>query len=676
MLEKLLTYKPGTILQGTYKAYGNRFGFVLTDEKYEDIYIAEKDAGSAVNNDIVEVEIMKSKTGRHSTEGRIIHVITRANTTVVGTYEMTRYGGEVIPVDEKINMLIEIPSGQECQAVTGARVVVQVTKWPGRYTNAEGKIIEIIGYKGDKGLDIDIIVAQHKIPHVFNTDVMKEAAALCQDIFLEKNMADFRVQELVTIDGSDSKDLDDAIYCELKDNGHYRLGVHIADVSRYVKPRSALDKEAYQRGNSVYLADRVIPMLPFELSNDLCSLNEGKERYAISCIMDVDPNGIVTLEKITPSIIKVARRCTYPEINQAFDEGIVSDGLQKFLPMLTVFKECTHLLRKQREGRGALTFDFPEYKVALDEKGAPLRIIKRERGEAERMIEDAMIAANETVASFITRENFTAVYRVHDQPNQEKLDILRQMINVLGINIKIPADVKPKDMQQLLEFVKGKDIAAVIEVMALRSLPQACYSTENVGHFGIASSCYTHFTSPIRRYSDLLVHRLIKQLLYKKLRKSEQEKQMEFLKKAVDHISMTEQNATDAERETTELKMTEYMEPFVGEPFDAHITGVTKFGVFVGLKNGVEGLVHISTMNDDEYVYNEESMQLTGRFNGVQYSLGMPVRVTLIKADKDKHEIDFIMGEIHSPLQLEKSNRKKKKPHSKKVKRRYIRIRR
>lgn len=676
MLEKLLTYKPGTILQGTYKAYGNRFGFVLTDEKYEDIYIAEKDAGSAVNNDIVEVEIMKSKTGRHSTEGRIIHVITRANTTVVGTYEMTRYGGEVIPVDEKINMLIEIPSGQECQAVTGARVVVEVTKWPGRYTNAEGKIIEIIGYKGDKGLDIDIIVAQHKIPHVFNTDVMKEAAALCQDIFLEKNMADFRVQELVTIDGSDSKDLDDAIYCELKDNGHYRLGVHIADVSRYVKPRSALDKEAYQRGNSVYLADRVIPMLPFELSNDLCSLNEGKERYAISCIMDVDPNGIVTLEKITPSIIKVARRCTYPEINQAFDEGIVSDGLQKFLPMLTVFKECTHLLRKQREGRGALTFDFPEYKVALDEKGAPLRIIKRERGEAERMIEDAMIAANETVASFITRENFTAVYRVHDQPNQEKLDILRQMINVLGINIKIPADVKPKDMQQLLEFVKGKEIAAVIEVMALRSLPQACYSTENVGHFGIASSCYTHFTSPIRRYSDLLVHRLIKQLLYKKLRKSEQEKQMEFLKKAVDHISMTEQNATDAERETTELKMTEYMEPFVGEPFDAHITGVTKFGVFVGLENGVEGLVHISTMDDDEYVYNEESMQLTGRFNGVQYSLGMPVRVTLIKADKDKHEIDFIMGEIHSPLQLEKSNRKKKKPHSKKVKRRYIRIRR
>lgn len=676
MLEKLLTYKPGTILQGTYKAYGNRFGFVLTDEKYEDIYIAEKDAGSAVNNDIVEVEIMKSKTGRHSTEGRIIHVITRANTTVVGTYEMTRYGGEVIPVDEKINMLIEIPSGQECQAVTGARVVVEVTKWPGRYTNAEGKIIEIIGYKGDKGLDIDIIVAQHKIPYVFNTDVMKEAAALCQDIFLEKNMADFRVQELVTIDGSDSKDLDDAIYCELKDNGHYRLGVHIADVSRYVKPRSALDKEAYQRGNSVYLADRVIPMLPFELSNDLCSLNEGKERYAISCIMDVDPNGIVTLEKITPSIIKVARRCTYPEINQAFDEGIVSDGLQKFLPMLTVFKECTHLLRKQREGRGALTFDFPEYKVALDEKGAPLRIIKRERGEAERMIEDAMIAANETVASFITRENFTAVYRVHDQPNQEKLDILRQMINVLGINIKIPADVKPKDMQQLLEFVKGKDIAAVIEVMALRSLPQACYSTENVGHFGIASSCYTHFTSPIRRYSDLLVHRLIKQLLYKKLRKSEQEKQMEFLKKAVDHISMTEQNATDAERETTELKMTEYMEPFVGEPFDAHITGVTKFGVFVGLENGVEGLVHISTMDDDEYVYNEESMQLTGRFNGVQYSLGMPVRVTLIKADKDKHEIDFIMGEIHSPLQLEKSNRKKKKPHSKKVKRRYIRIRR
>lgn len=652
--QKKLTYRPGTIVEGVYRAYSEYFGFVLTDEEHEDIYVSSKDAGSAVNGDTVEVETMVSKTGRHSTEGRIINVLERANKTVVGTYEMTKDGGDVLPLDEKINMLVEIPMGEEMGAVTGARVVVEVTKWPGRWTNAEGRVTEILGYKGDKGLDIDIIVAEHKIPHVFSQRVMNEAQHLSRDIHPEPEIMDFRNQHLVTIDGADSKDLDDAVYCEKRPNGHYMLGVHIADVSRYVKPGSPLDEEAYRRGNSVYLADRVIPMLPFELSNDLCSLNHDEDRYAMSCIMDVAPDGKVTTEKITPSIIRVKRRCNYEEINKAFDEDIAPEDLRELLPMLKDLDDCARLLRQERHNRGALEFDFPEYKVILDEDGKPLRIVKRNRGEAERMIEDAMIAANEAVARFLTRDGFTSIYRVHDKPNTDKLEALKHLAEIIGYPLHLPEEVQPRDLQQLLEKVKGTEVEQVIEVMTLRSLATACYSTDNVGHFGIASTCYTHFTSPIRRYSDLLVHRLIRQQLGRRLTKQAEEKQAAFLMKAAEHISLTEQNAVDAERETTSLKMTEYMEPFVGEPFDAHITGVTKFGLFVGLDNGVEGLIHVSTMEDDEYLYNEETMTLTGRFNGKKYSLGMPVRVTLVRADKDKQEVDFIMGEIHSPLNLEK----------------------
>ena len=652
--QKKLTYRPGTIVEGVYRAYSEYFGFVLTDEEHEDIYVSFKDAGSAVNGDTVEVETMVSKTGRHSTEGRIINVLERANKTVVGTYEMTKDGGDVLPLDEKINMLVEIPVGEEMGAVTGARVVVEVTKWPGRWTNAEGRVTEILGYKGDKGLDIDIIVAEHKIPHVFSQKVMNEAQNLSRDIHPESEIMDFRNQHLVTIDGADSKDLDDAVYCEKRPNGHYMLGVHIADVSRYVKPGSPLDEEAYRRGNSVYLADRVIPMLPFELSNDLCSLNHDEDRYAMSCIMDVAPDGKVTTEKITPSIIRVKRRCNYEEINKAFDEDIAPEDLRELLPMLKDLDDCARLLRQERHNRGALEFDFPEYKVILDEDGKPLRIVKRNRGEAERMIEDAMIAANEAVARFLTRDGFTSIYRVHDKPNTDKLEALKHLAEIIGYPLHLPEEVQPRDLQQLLEKVKGTEVEQVIEVMTLRSLATACYSTDNVGHFGIASTCYTHFTSPIRRYSDLLVHRLIRQQLGRRLTKQAEEKQAAFLMKAAEHISLTEQNAVDAERETTSLKMTEYMEPFVGEPFDAHITGVTKFGLFVGLDNGVEGLIHVSTMEDDEYLYNEETMTLTGRFNGKKYSLGMPVRVTLVRADKDKQEVDFIMGEIHSPLNLEK----------------------
>ena len=663
----LLSYKPGVILQGVYKSYG-RFGFLLTDEDHEDVYIADGDQLNAVNNDTVEVKTMKSESGRHNTEGRVVKVLERANDTFVCTYEMLSDGGEAVPIDEKVDMVIFIPEGQEMEATTGARVIVEVTRWPGEWTDAEGRVTEVIGYKGDKGLDIDIIVAQHRLPHEFSEKLLDEAENLPRDIRPGNGVKDFRDLPIVTIDGPDSKDLDDAVYCVRKDNGHFELGVHIADVSRYVTKGSLLDEEAYHRGTSVYLADRVIPMLPFQLSNDLCSLNHDEDRYAMSCVMDVAPDGTVKTEEITPSVVRVARRCNYPEINKAFTESLAPDDLKPFLPMLEDLKNCADCLRKNRTHRGALDFDFPEYKVILDEEGTPLRIEKRIRGDAEKMIEDAMIAANEAVARFLEKTGHTSIYRVHDHPDADKLNSLRRLIEIMGLSIKIPKDPEPKDVQKLLESVKGEDIEAVVQVMTLRSLPQACYSTENKGHFGIASTCYTHFTSPIRRYPDLMVHRLIRQALSDELNKAQLKRQTEFLLRAADHCSETEQNATDTERDVDDLKMTEYMVPFVGEPFDAHVTGITRFGIFVGLDNGVEGLIHVDSMDDDEYIYQEDTMTMKGRFSGNTYAMGMPVRVTLVKADKERKEVDFIMGEIHSPLNLEKKSRNasRGRSHSKK----------
>ena len=664
--KELLPYKPGVILQGTYKSYGSRFGFLLTDEDHEDVYIADKDHLNAVNNDIVEVKIIAGETGRHNTEGRILRVIERANDSFVCTYEMVEGGGEAVPIDEKVNMVIEISEGQEMGATTGARVMVEITRWPGEWTDAEGRVTEIIGYKGDKGIDIDIIIAQHRLRHQFSDELMKEADSLPREIVPEDGVKDFRDVPIVTIDGPDSKDLDDAVYCRKKENGHFELGVHIADVSRYVKKRTLLDEEAYARGTSVYLADRVIPMLPFQLSNDLCSLNHDEDRYAMSCIMDVSPDGEVKTELITPSLVRVARRCNYPEINKAFREGVAPDDLKAHLPMLLDLRECADALRQNRTRRGALDFDFPEYKIVLDEEGTPLRIVKIIRGDSQKMIEDAMIAANEAVARYLESTGHTSVYRVHDHPDPEKLASLKRLSAIMGLPIHIPEDPEPKDIQKLLESAKGKDFEAVIQVMTLRSLPQACYSTDNSGHFGIASTCYTHFTSPIRRYPDLMVHRLIRQALLDEMSKAERKRQTEFLLRAVEHCSETEQNATETERDVDDLKMTEYMVPFVGEPFDARITGVTRFGIFVGLDNGVEGLVHIDSMDDDEYIYQEDTMTMKGRFSGTTYAMGMPVRVTLVKADKERREVDFILGEIHSPLNLEKKTRSSSKSHSKK----------
>ncbi len=651
---KQAVYAPGTVITGVYKSYGVRFGFLLTDDTHEDIYIADENRRSAMNGDMVEAKVLASAGVRHRMEGRVTRIMEHANDTIVGTYEKLTRGGRVTPLDERIRETVYIPDEYTKEARTGARVIAGILKWPSAGREAEGKINELIGYEGDKGIDITLIIAQHKLPHIFSEELIREADHLPRKITIEKETEDFRDLPLVTIDGADAKDLDDAVYCSRLPNGHFELGVHIADVSRYVRPGTLIDQEAYRRGTSVYLADRVIPMLPFQLSNELCSLNAGADRYAMSCVMDVAPDGTVKTKKVTPSVIRVGRRCNYAEITKAFAEDIYPDDLKPFLPMLKTLQECADILRRARAHRGALDFDFPEYKVVLDESGKPLRIEKRTRGAAEMMIEDAMLAANEAVARFLRNTGNTAIYRIHDRPDPDKLTSLRHMLAAIGKTVDLPDEPRPSDIQKLLTDTKGTEAGSVIEMMTLRSLPQACYRTENIGHFGIASDCYTHFTSPIRRYPDLIVHRLIRQALFMHPEKSFLGRQQSFLEQASLQCSEREQASVEAERDVNDLKITEYMIPYVGESFDAHVTGTTRFGIFVGLDNGAEGLVSVDTMDDDSYMYQEDTMSLIGLRGGKRYMLGQPLRVTLVKADKDRKELDFVIGEIESPLDLEK----------------------
>ena len=459
---------------------------------------------------------------------------------------------------------------------------------------------------------------------------------------------------MVTIDGEDAKDLDDAVSGRKLPNGNYELGVHIADVSHYVVSGQAIDNEAYKRGTSVYLVDRVVPMLPEVLSNGICSLNAHEDRYAMTCMMEIDKDGKVVNYRIRPSIIHVGRRCSYKEVYKALEENIVPHDLEDFMPMLHDLAEISKILNRMRRRRGALDFDFPEYKVLLDHDGTPLRIVKRDRTMAERLIEECMLIANETVASHLEHTHRTSVYRIHENPSEEKLDLFQKVLNYLGQNLVLSADgVTPRDFQKILDVVKGQDIEQVAQIMTLRSMQQAKYSINNVGHFGLASTCYTHFTSPIRRYPDLMVHRLLKADMHWKNGYSKRDVDEAFLAGAVEHSSIQEQVATEAERDTVDLKKTQYMVPFVGEVFEGTISSITSFGMFVELENGIDGLVHMSMMNDDYYFFDEEHFVLVGKRTGKTYHLGEKVTVTLVKADVEKKQIDFVLGEVNNLMAIQ-----------------------
>jgi len=602
--------------EGIYKGYRKSYGFVIMLDD-EDIYVAEQNKGTAMHNDKVRVRVVPSDYTKHKREGIIVDVIERANETVVGTYDRQQYFGFVVPDDERIGTDIFVDLKNTLDARSGAKVLVKITKWPEGNKKPEGIITEVLGYKGDVGLDINCIMANHKIPFAFPKDPKRW---------------DLRDLQMVTIDGEDAKDLDDAVSGRKLPNGNYELGVHIADVSHYVTSGQPIDNEAYKRGTSVYLVDRVVPMLPEVLSNGICSLNAHEDRYAMTCMMEIDDSGTVVNYRIRPSIIHVGRRCSYKEVYKALEENIIPDDLQDFMPMLRDLAEISKILNRMRRRRGALDFDFPEYKVLLDLDGTPLRIVKRDRTMAERLIEECMLIANETVATHLKNTHRTSVYRIHESPSEEKLDLFQKVLNYLGQDLVLSANgVTPRDFQKILDEVKGQDIEQVAQIMTLRSMQQAKYSINNVGHFGLASTCYTHFTSPIRRYPDLMVHRLLKADMHWKNGYSKRDVEEAFLAGAVEHSSIQEQVATEAERETTDLKKTQYMVPFVGEVFEGSIASITSFGMFVELENGIDGLVHISMMNDDYYFFDEEHFVLVGKRTGKTYHLGDKVTVTLVQ---------------------------------------------
>lgn len=633
------------------------FGFVIPDSgneagkaKVDDVFIPAGMLGTAMNNDKVLVRITMEKGYLNKTrEGEVIRILERANNRVVGTFESSRTFGFVVPDDNRLTQDIFIEGSNFNGAKVGMKVVAEITKWPTKNHSPEGRIIEVLGKIGAPGVDILSVMRQYDLMEDFPLEVQEEARTIEQQPNKReyKNRKDRRDLQIVTIDGEDAKDLDDGVYAEKLPNGNIFLGVYIADVSHYVHSYSPLDKEAYNRGTSVYLADRVIPMLPVELSNGICSLNAGCDRLSMCAEMEIDNNGTVIKYEIAPAVIHVYRRLTYNLVNKILadkDAQVIADN-QDILPLLDNLKAVHDVLAVRRQKRGAIDFDISEVKVKLNSKGQAVGLIKRERGLGEAIIEECMLIANETVAEHMARRNLPFIYRVHENPTEDKLNALNDLLATFNLHLNRNKDgeVEPLFVQQVLKAVQGRPEEKIIFAVALRSMQQARYNAENLGHFGLAAQYYTHFTSPIRRYPDLIVHRLLKEQLNGKMSSARQEKLKARLPEVAAHTSKRERIATEAERETVLIKEIEYMAQFLGEEFDGIISGVTAFGIFVELDNGVEGLVHVSTMINDYYEYVQSEYALVGEATNFRYRLGDPVKVVLTRASIKERAIDLIL---------------------------------
>ena len=630
------------------------FGFLRQDdEEAEDIFISASDLNGAMNGDKALVRLRKmamddARTGKHyRAEGEVVRVLERSQQKIVGTLERHKNYGYVLADDKLFGSDIFIAQQDLHKAKNGMKVLVEITRWPGQKRNAEGKIVEIIGDKQDVGMDILSVVYKYDLPREFPPAVLAEAEQIGgqkESIDYAKRK-DLRRELIVTMDGADAKDLDDAVAVELLPNGWWRLGVHIADVTHYVKEDSPLDLEARKRGTSVYLVDRVIPMLPPILSNELCSLNPQEERLTLSCIMDIDENGIVQNSEVCQSVIKTKYRLTYDEVNQMLaGEETVKAQYSDFLPMLEQMANLQEILQKKRVERGALNFDFPESKVKLDENGKPIDIISINRGQAERIIEEFMICANETIAERYYWLEVPFLYRTHEAPKSENIIEVKQFLQIFGHKLKAACGkVRAKDYQKILNKIHGLPEEEAISSVMLRSMNHARYQAACDEHFGLASEYYTHFTSPIRRYPDLAIHRMIKELLNNEGQLSE--KRQQDLEQRMESYALSssirEKVAEEAERDSVEMKKVEYMKDFVGDTFEGIISGVTGFGFFVRLANSVEGLVHISTLTDDFYHFMQETYTLWGENTRRSFRLGERVKVKLVRVDLEMRQIDF-----------------------------------
>jgi ribonuclease R len=640
--DKYILFERSHLRKGILNINKKGFGFVDTTNG-EEIYIDYPNLNGALHNDLVIVEVITNKNIERQ-EGRILKVLKRELQIMVGEYCSNKRENYLKLDDNRMKLFITIDKKDSMGAVNGHKVLVKILKSLG-HNKYKGQVIRILGHKNDPGVDILSIVHRYNINDIFSPIVLAETEKIPEIVTATeiKERKDLRNEAIFTIDGEDAKDLDDAISLKKLANDHYLLGVHIADVSYYVKENTAIDLEAYDRGTSVYLVDRVIPMLPHKLSNGICSLNEGVDRLTITCEMEIDNNGKIIKYDIYESVINSKKRMTYEAVNQILEQNKTVVGYEPFIFTLKEMQKLAKLLRKHKQNRGFIEFNSDEVKIIVDDNGKPIDITKRYHGTGENMIEDFMIAANESVANYIYYMELPFVYRIHEYPQEEKIKAFISFVHTLGYDIKGKlTDIHPKTMQNILSYLQDKKEFPILSDLLLRSMRKAIYLPENKGHYGLASRCYTHFTSPIRRYPDTTVHRLLRTYLFEN--KQDHETIRYWQTKLIplcEHASLKEQSAIDCEREVNDMKIAEYMQEHIGEEFEGIISSVLNFGMFVRLENMVEGLIHIKDMKDDYYIYNEATLSLIGERTKKRYRIGDNIRVRVKAASKEEHTIDF-----------------------------------
>lgn len=630
---------------GTFIANARGFGFVEVEGREEDFYVPEDKTNGAFHLDKVQVMLLHGQHGKRQ-EAAVLRILERGTKQVVGTYEQSEHFGFVIPDSSRIGKDIFVLRERSKGAVNGHKVVVELTSYGDETHKPEGRVVEILGHVNDPGVDIMSIVRGYELPVEFGEKVMNQAARVPDEVQEadKKGRLDLRDLQMVTIDGEDAKDLDDAVSLSVDESGLYHLGVHIADVTNYVQENSALDWEALERGTSVYLVDRVIPMLPHKLSNGICSLNEGVERLALSCLMTIDGKGDVRDYQIAESVICVDRRMTYTSVKKILEDKdeAETEAYRELVPMFEQMEQLAGILRKRRHQRGSIDFDFAESKILLDDNGRPIQIKPYERNVATKLIEDFMLIANETVAQHFFWLDIPFVYRTHEKPDPEKLMKLSTFIRNFGYHIKLSGEeIHPKELQKLLGKIEDTDEETLISRLTLRSMKQAKYTVECSGHFGLACQYYCHFTSPIRRYPDLQIHRIIKEQLRGRLQEERLRHYEEKLPEVAKHSSKMERRAEEAERETDKLKKAEYMEERIGEIYEGVISGITQWGIYVELQNTIEGLIHVSTLPGDYFIYDESTYEMVGKETGVTYKLGQKLKVRVRNVDRLLKTIDF-----------------------------------
>lgn len=637
--------KKGQYYTGTFISHSRGFGFLEIPEEEEDIFIPEESIGTALHGDTVQIVVKKDGKDGKRCEGEVIKVLERGTREVVGTYQQCDGFGFVVTDNQRFLKDVFIPSGKAMTAEDGDKVLAEIKDHGNKRRSPEGRIIEILGKPGETGLDVLCVAKSYELPMEFPEKVIKQAERIKETL----NEGDFYGREdlrnlvMVTIDGEDAKDLDDAVSLT-KEGDIYHLGVHIADVSNYVQYNSALDKEALKRGTSVYLADRVIPMLPKKLSNGICSLNAGEDRLALSCLMDIDEKGKVVSHRIVETVIHVNKRMSYTDVKKILlqEDQEIMKRYEEFLSMFFQMRELSDILRKRRKKRGAIDFDFPESKLVLDEYGKVMDIYPYEQNVATRLIEDFMLAANETVAEEYFMLGLPFVYRTHENPDMEKMETVLEMVHQAGIKVKKGKEkISPKEVQKILNELEGMECEPFFARLILRSMKQAKYTIEDSGHFGLAAKYYCHFTSPIRRYPDLQIHRIIKETIRGKMTEAKIQHYKGILEEVSRQSSAMERRAEEVERETVKMKKAEYMKQHIGEVFEGTVSGVTEWGLYVELENTVEGLVHVNTLTDDYYTFDKDRYRLVGDMTKKIYTMGQKVKVRVENADMNTKTVDF-----------------------------------